>query len=211
MMEARGLHPLAVKICGITSTDDACAAVEAGADLLGFNFHPPSPRYVSMATAASIARRLPAYVGRVGVFVNSEADEVERAIDIVGLDVVQLHGDEPADFGAQFRVPSLRALRVDSLEELPAAAQAHPSGWLLVDTADPMLYGGTGRALPLSSLPSALAARVFVAGGLTPETVTDVVRCVRPLGVDVCSGVESGPGRKDRLRLERFVSHAKAA
>ena len=205
------LHPLTVKICGITSAEDASAAIEVGADLLGFNFYPPSPRYVSVATAASIARRLPAHVGRVGVFVNSDAVEVERTIDIVGLDLVQFHGDEPVDFGAGFRVPSIRALRVDSLAELPAAAQDYPSGWLLVDTADPALYGGTGRALPVSSVPSELAARVFVAGGLTPETVTDVVRCVRPLGVDVCSGVESGPGRKDRLRLERFVNHAKAA
>ncbi len=211
MIGAHELHSPIVKICGITSGEDAHAAVEVGADLLGFNFYPASPRYVSVATAASIAHRLPAHVGRVGVFVNAEAVEVERAIDIVGLDVVQLHGDEPADFGAHFRVPTLRALRVDSLAELPSAARDHPSGWLLVDTADPALYGGTGRALPLSSLPRALAARVFVAGGLTPETVTEVVRCVRPLGVDVCSGVESGPGRKDRLRLERFVSHAKAA
>lgn len=211
MMDERGQRSLVVKICGITSADDATVAVAAGADLLGFNFHPPSPRYVSVATAASIARRLPAHVLRVGVFVNPDETEVERAIDTMGLDVVQLHGDEPADFGARFRVPSLKALRVASLADLPVAARNYPSGWLLVDTADPTLFGGTGRALPLSSLPSELAARVFVAGGLTPETVADVVRCVRPLGVDVCSGVESGPGRKDRLRVERFVSHAKAA
>ena len=205
------MPPLIVKICGITSGEDATAAVAAGADLLGFNFHPPSPRYVSVPTAAAIARALPRHVARAGVFVNMDEADVERVVDVVGLDVVQLHGDEPAEFGARLRVPTLRVLRVASLADVPEAARAHPSGWLLVDTADPALYGGTGRALALAALPSELARRVFVAGGLTTETVTDVVRCVRPLGVDVCSGVESGPGRKDRLRLQRFVSHAKAA
>jgi len=202
---------LRVKICGITSIEDALAAAAAGADLVGFNFHPPSPRWVSPATAAAIAALLPRGVLRVGVFVDPAPAEVERAIDCVGLDLVQLHGDEAPAFCARFRVPAIKVLRVASLGALAAAARAYPEGWLLADTADPVLHGGTGRALAPEPVAPALAARLFVAGGLRPETVGDVVRRMRPLGVDVCSGVESGPGRKDRQRLGRFVSHAKTA
>jgi phosphoribosylanthranilate isomerase len=205
------LQPLAVKVCGITNAEDAAVAAASGADLLGFNFYPPSPRFVSPPTAAAIARGLPRRILRVGVFVNPEVNDVERIINTVGLDLIQLHGDEAPELCARFRVPAIKALRVNGLGDLAAAAARYPHGWLLADTADPVLYGGTGRALPLASLAPELAARVFVAGGLVPESVIDVVRRVRPLGVDVCSGVESGPGRKDRPRLQRFVSHAKAA
>jgi phosphoribosylanthranilate isomerase len=105
----------------------------------------------------------------------------------------------------------MKALRVASLSDLAAAATPYPDGWLLVDTADPHRHGGTGRALPIEPIPRDLARRVFVAGGLNPETVTDVVRRLRPLGVDVCSGVERAPGIKDHALLKDFVTHAKTA
>jgi phosphoribosylanthranilate isomerase len=202
---------LCVKVCGVTSLEDAEAAAAAGADLVGFNFYPSSPRCVPAATAAAIARRLPPHVVRVGVFVDPEPADVERLIDVVGLDLAQFHGDESASFCAAFPVPAIKALRVGSFAELHEAARAYPDGWLLVDSADPVLHGGTGRALPLVPVAPELAARLFVAGGLRPETVTDVVRLLRPLGVDVCSGVETSPGRKDHGRLRKFVSHAKTA
>jgi phosphoribosylanthranilate isomerase len=200
-----------VKVCGITCAEDAAVAVEAGADLLGFNFYAPSPRYVTPEAAAPLVRSLPRHVRAVGILVNPSPEEVRTVISVAGIALLQFHGDEPAAFCGGFAVPAMKALRVASLADLEAAAAAYPDGWLLADTADPLLYGGTGRALPIEPIARGLAGRLFLAGGLLPETVTDVVRRVRPLGVDVCSGVESCPGRKDHARLRTFIRHAKAA
>jgi phosphoribosylanthranilate isomerase len=200
-----------VKVCGITRAEDAAAAVEAGADLLGFNFCSASPRYISPAEAAPIVRMLPRQVLAVGVFVDPDADAVRRAIETAGIGLLQLHGDEPPEFCHAFGVPAMKALRVARLADLDRAAAVYADGWLLADTAHPLLYGGTGRALAPEPVSPALARRLFVAGGLLPETVADVVRRVRPLGVDVCSGVELSPGTKDAARLRSFVSNAKAA
>jgi phosphoribosylanthranilate isomerase len=202
-------RPLCVKICGITRTEDAAAAVEAGADLLGFNFYPPSPRYLRPIDAAPIIRMLPRQVLAVGVFVDPAADDVRRAIETAGLGLLQFHGGESAVFCQGFGVPAMKALRVARLADLADAAAGHPEGWLLVDRADPLRPGGSGRALALEAVQPALARRLFLAGGLTPETVAEAVRHVRPLGVDVCSGVEVAPGVKDRARLRSFVANAK--
>jgi phosphoribosylanthranilate isomerase len=204
-------RPLCVKVCGITRPEDALAAVEAGVDLVGFNFYPASPRYLVPATAATIARLLPRQVLAVGIFVNPDATEVRRAIETVGLGLLQFHGDESPEFCGGFDVPAMKALRVHSFAELETQAARYADGWLLADTADATRYGGTGRALPVEPVPRALARRLFVAGGLGPESVTDVVRRLRPLGVDVCSGIEVAPGVKDHARLRRFVHNAKAA
>jgi phosphoribosylanthranilate isomerase len=204
-------RPLCVKICGITRAADAAAAIEAGADLLGFNFYPASPRYITPERAAPIVRMLPRQVLAVGIFVNAEPGVVRRTIDATGIALLQLHGDEPPEFCRAFAVPAIKALRVARLADLDGAARPYSDEWLLADTADPLYFGGTGRSLPPEPVPSALARRLFVAGGLSPECVAEVVRRLRPLGVDVCSGVESSPGVKDRARLLRFVSNAKAA
>jgi phosphoribosylanthranilate isomerase len=204
-------RPLCVKVCGITCAADAVAAIEAGADLLGFNFYPRSPRYLPPDAAAPIVALLPRRVLAVGIFVDADPAEVENAIARAKLGLLQFHGDEPAEYCGRFRVPAMKALRVASLAELEAAAAPYPDGWLLADSADPHRYGGTGRALPIEPIPRDLARRVFVAGGLTPDTVTDVVRRLRPLGVDVCSGVERAPGIKDHALLKDFVTHAKTA
>lgn len=204
-------RPLCVKVCGITCAEDAAAAVEAGADLLGFNFCTASPRYLAPAEAAPIVAQLPRHVLAVGIFVDAEADEVRRVVETAGVALAQFHGDEGPEFCRAFAVPAIKALRVRTLGELAARATAYLDGWVLVDTADPRHHGGTGRALPLDAVPAAVARRLFVAGGLLPETVAEVVRTLRPLGVDVCSGVESRPGRKDHDRLRSFVRHAKAA
>ena len=204
-------RPLCVKVCGITRAADAVAAIEAGADLLGFNFYPKSPRYVAPEDAAPIVALLPRQVLAVGIFVDADADAVRHAIATAKLGLVQLHGHESADFCRGFGVPGMKALRVASLVDLEDAAVPYPDGWLLADTADPTRYGGTGRALPIEPVPRDLARRLFIAGGLTPDSVTDVVRRIRPLGVDVCSGVERAPGIKDHALLRDFVTHAKTA
>jgi phosphoribosylanthranilate isomerase len=204
-------RPLCVKVCGITRAEDAIAAVEAGADLLGFNFYAKSPRYITPEAAAPIVELLPRQVLAVGIFVDAERAAVEHAIATARLGLVQFHGHEDGGYCRSFAVPAMKALRVASFADLERAAAAYPDGWVLADTADPRRYGGTGRALPIEPVDRALARRLFVAGGLAPHTVTDLVRRVRPLGVDVCSGVECAPGVKDHMLLRDFVTHAKTA
>lgn len=210
-MSAAATRPLCVKICGVVRAVDAAAAVEAGADLVGFNFYRRSPRYIEPERAAALARMLPRHVLAVGVFVDPEPDEVRRAVETTGLGLLQFHGDEPPEYCHTFGIPVMKALRVARLSELDDQAARYPGDWVLADTADPLLAGGTGRALPLEAVPRALARRLFLAGGLTPDTVAAAVRMLRPLGVDVCSGVERQPGEKDPERLRSFVSNAKAA
>jgi phosphoribosylanthranilate isomerase len=205
------LRPLCVKVCGITNADDAAAAIDAGADMLGFNFYAASPRCIAPDVAAAIIERLPRHVLAVGIFVDADADTIRAAITTARLGLLQLHGDESPGFCRAFSVPAMKALRLRSLAELADAAAPYADGWLLVDTADPTRHGGTGRALPVEPVPRELARRLFVAGGLSADSVTDVVRRLRPLGVDVCSGVERAPGRKDHALLKRFVANAKTA
>jgi phosphoribosylanthranilate isomerase len=205
------VRPLCVKICGLTRSEDVEAAIDAGADLLGFNFYPASPRCVSAAHARPMIRLLPRHILAVGIFVDPTPDDVRRAID-AGVRLLQFHGDESAQFCGGFEVPAMKALRVRRLAELAIAARAYPDEWwLLADATDARSYGGTGRVLAPEPIDASLARRLFLAGGLTADSVADAVRTLRPLGVDVCSGVEEGPGRKDRARLRAFVSHAKAA
>jgi phosphoribosylanthranilate isomerase len=208
----RRARPLCVKICGLTRPADVEAAVAAGADLLGFNFHPGSKRYVTPERAAPMIRTLPRHVLAVGIFVDPSADQVRRAIDVAGVHLLQFHGDEPAAFCGGFGVPAMKALRVRRLAEVETAALAYPSEWwLLADSYDPRQHGGTGRALTPEAIDAGVARRLFLAGGLTPDTVADAVRVLRPLGVDVCSAIEASPGCKDRTRLCDFVTHAKTA
>lgn len=202
---------LCVKVCGITRAADAVAAIEAGADLLGFNFYSRSPRYITPEAAAPIVALLPRQVLAVGIFVDADAAVVQAAVTTAKLGLLQFHGNETAEYCRGFGVPAMKALRIASFADLERAAAPYPDGWLLADTADPTRYGGTGRALPIEPVLPDLARRLFVAGGLAPGSVTDVVRRLRPLGVDVCSGVERVPGIKDHALLRDFVTHAKTA
>ena len=208
---------LLVKICGIRTPEDAQHAVSVGADALGFVFWHMSPRRVEAEQAAAIAASLPESVLRVGVFVDAPRDEMQRIADLVGLDVLQLHGEEPLDALADLPRPALKAVRVGprfAPEE--ALRYADRVAGVVVDTRLPgetQLPGGTGVAFDWS-LVRGLAGRVpflMLAGGLTPENVASAVRAVRPHAVDVSSGVERMPGRKDPARVVAFVAAARAA
>jgi len=201
-----------VKICGITNLPDAQVAVEAGTDALGFNFYEKSPRFIPINTAAEISRALPPFTLRVGVFVNPVEELVRRAISECGLGLLQFHGDEPPEFCTQFGLMSMKAFRIrdaGSLKELP---NYRTDAWLL-DAYVSDTFGGTGETFNWSLATEAqkLGKPVFLAGGLTPENVAEAIRQVKPFGVDVSSGVESSPGKKDHAKVRAFIKAAKQA
>ena len=200
-----------VKICGITNLADAQAAVAAGADALGFNFYEKSPRFIPTNVAAEISRALPPFTLRVGVFVNPAEELVRGAMGECGLGLLQFHGDEPPEFCAQFGLMSMKAFRIrdaGSLKELP---KYQTDAWLL-DAYASVALGGTGEKFNwgLAVEVQKLGKPVFLAGGLTPENVAEAIRQVQPFGVDVSSGVESAPGKKDHARVRAFIQAAKS-
>lgn len=199
-----------VKICGITSVADALGAVEAGADALGFMFHPSSPRAVTAAQAAAIIRELPPFVSRVGVFVNARAPLLRETARTAGLDTLQLHGEETPAECTGLGCPVIKAFRVRDAESLTGLLAYRTAAWLL-DSYVPGVRGGTGARFnwELAVQVVRLGRPVILAGGLTPENVAQAVAKVRPYGVDVSSGVESSPGRKDLTRMRDFVAAAK--
>jgi phosphoribosylanthranilate isomerase len=207
---------LLVKICGIRTLEDARFAVDKGADALGFVFWHMSPRRIEAEEAAAIAAELPASVLRVGVFVDAPRDVLSRTAEQVGLDVLQLHGEEPPEALAGLPRPALKAVRVGKgFSTAEALRYADHARGIVVDTRLPgetQLPGGTG--VPFDwSLVKDLAGRVsllMLAGGLTPDNVKGAVRAVRPHAVDVSSGVERVPGRKDPARVQAFIEAARA-
>jgi phosphoribosylanthranilate isomerase len=203
---------ISVKICGITNVADALAAAEAGADMIGLMFYEPSPRWVTLETAGEISRTVPPQVLKVGVFVNPTPAFVNRAIAGCGLGLLQFHGDETSDFCTQFGLLSLKALRMRDAESLKMLDQFKTSAFLL-DAYSPDAPGGTGGTFNWNL---ALAAQkfgkpIFLAGGLTPENVGAAVKKVRPFAVDVSSGVESAPGRKDPEKMRAFIKAVRNA
>jgi phosphoribosylanthranilate isomerase len=198
-----------VKICGLTNLEDAAAALAAGADALGFVLWPQSKRAVEPGRLAEIVRALPPFAFTVGVFVNEEADRMMAIRASAGLSALQLHGDEDPAILARLAAPVLKAFRA-----APAAgdlARWSVAGFI-ADGAPQGAYGGAGQAAP-SELVASLqkTGRLVLAGGLTPDTVGDRVRAVRPYAVDVTSGVEAAPGRKDRDAVQRFIAAVHAA
>ena len=186
-----------VKICGITTVSDCLLATEMGADSIGIVFWPSSPRFVEPARAQAIVKSLPPGVTAVGVFVNQTADAAAIAQDI-GLSAVQLHGDERAEEYATFPVPVIKALGVKGPETLEAAAAIPAHATLLLDAHDPIRRGGTGKVIDWSIAAAVARTRpVILSGGLTGANVADAIRAVRPIGIDVSSGVECQPGCKD--------------
>ena len=200
-----------VKICGITNSDDARHAADCGADALGFVFYAGSPRCVTPEQVREIVAGLPPFVTRVGLFVNENPGRIRAIVGACGLDVVQLHGDEPPEACVLPPCRVIKGVRPRREADLAAMA-AYPVAALLVDAAVPGEFGGTGQRADWE-LAAQLAARqrVILAGGLTPANVAAAVRQVRPYGVDVASGVESAAGRKDPDRVAQFIRMAKEA
>ncbi|MEK7707128.1 MAG: phosphoribosylanthranilate isomerase [Verrucomicrobiota bacterium] len=201
-----------VKICGITNLADAQAAAAAGADMLGFVFCEASPRCMTVEQVADVARQLPPSIVKVGVLVNPTKELVIRAIAGCGLNLLQFHGDEPPEFCTQFGVMSLKAFRVRDAESLKALPNYQTDAWLL-DAFSPNARGGTGEKFNWDLAIEAMkfGRPIFLAGGLTPENVADAVRRVRPFAVDVSSGVESAPGKKDHAKVRAFIQAARSA
>ena len=193
-----------LKVCGITNYEDAVAALDAGAEFLGFNFYAPSPRYIAPQKAREIISKLPANVMNVGVFVNEPTpQDVIEKLTMSGAEVAQLHGDEDETYcrsvGAARVIKALRIGRqfdVESLAHYPATA-------FLIDAYDKNLYGGTGKTSNWEvAREIAKTVGVFLAGGLSPENIGEAIRTVQPYAVDVNSGVEKYPGLKDKLKLQ---------
>jgi len=203
---------LFVKICGITNAEDVRVAVEAGADAIGFIFVPNTPRYIEVADAQQIAAGIPERVKKVGVFVNDSVEAVNRAVREVPLDLVQLHGDETASFARLVEAPIIKAIRVRGAIDVEGFRAYKASAYLL-DTYVEDAHGGTGKAFDWAlALPVVNAGlRVLLSGGLGPENVAEAVRRVRPFGVDVSSGVEASPGRKDSEKVRAFIENARGA
>jgi phosphoribosylanthranilate isomerase len=203
--------PVKVKICGITNLPDGMAAADAGADALGFVFYDQSPRTIPVEAAAALIRQLPPFVMKVGVFVNAPEDLVVRAIRECGLNLLQFHGDETPEYCLQFGLMSMKAFRIRDAASLQALLGYHTDAWLL-DAYSPDRPGGTGETFnwDLALEAQGWGRPIFLAGGLTPENIAEAVRRARPYAVDVSSGVEAAPGRKDRAKLSAFIQAAKS-
>jgi len=203
-----------VKICGITNAADAEAAAEAGADLIGLNFYPKSPRFLLEGPASRVRAAVPKGVEAVGIFVDMPAQEVLRVCRSLHLDAAQLHGDESPETVAVVarEMPVFKAFRVNSdfaPETLDEYAQASA---FLLDASQAGQYGGTGHTIDWALARRAAAShRIILAGGLKPENVAAAIRIVRPYAVDVASGVESKPGKKDHARVHHFVEEVRRA
>jgi phosphoribosylanthranilate isomerase len=224
-----------VKICGITNVDDAKAAADAGADALGLNFYPKSPRFIDFNAATRIIAAIPTNVVKVGLFVNESAGAVAAAFDALGLDLIQLHGDEPPDYLAQLGDrPVMKAFRLTAAGLPPIETFLRKTGFqpvspgspddirpvgnlsdVLIDSHVEGTYGGTGTQPDWTTCAQFAATQanppLVLAGGLTPDNVAEAIRRVRPAAVDTASGVELSPGRKDFCRMAAFIENARQA
>jgi len=215
-MSLRSAHPpLRTKICGLTTPEDAAIAIQAGADALGFNFYPPSKRYLSLDTAQPWIEALAGRVDRVAVVVNATPEELAAIRDSGAFEFIQFHGDETPEFCAEHGGKQwIRAIRVKDAASLEYAVR-YETPFLLFDGYSPTSYGGTGARLNWDIIRDFVLAHrdrlVLLAGGLTPHNVRDAVRIVRPHGVDVASGVELEPARKNEYLVREFIQIARSA
>ncbi len=203
-----------VKICGITNLEDALAAVEAGADALGFNFYRRSPRYIAPEDARRIIAELPATMMSVGVFVNeSEPEQVARIMDAARLTAAQLHGDESPEYCSALRGRYLiKALRAD-VDFEPQVVKDYETDAILLDAYAKDARGGTGRVVDwdVARRVRELVPQLFLAGGLSPENIAEAIAAVEPYAVDACSHLESAPGKKDNERVRAFIAASRRA
>jgi phosphoribosylanthranilate isomerase len=195
-----------IKICGLTTEEDAAHAAMAGATALGVIFAPASPRLVTADQARAIVGAVPVHVPVVGVFVNATLEEIVGIVAHTGIRQVQLHGDEPESYAAALKMPLLRATGVD------VPVEAWPTATLLLDAVSSAARGGTGQRVDWNQAAAiARQRKTVLAGGLTPDNVAEAIAAVHPFGVDVSSGVEASPGKKDRDKVERFLENARRA
>jgi len=201
-----------IKICGITNLDDAMAAVDFGADALGFVFFKGSPRFISHKDAAAVIKSLPSFITTIGVFVDEKPKEIEKITDTTGIDVIQLHGSEPPEMCNLSR-RIIKAIRVKSLESLdPLIYYRDIVSVFLLDTFTPNVFGGTGQIFNWDiAVEAKQFGRIILSGGLTPDNISNAVMRVKPYGVDVSSGVESEKGKKDHKKMKLFIERAKGA
>jgi phosphoribosylanthranilate isomerase len=196
-----------VKICGVTNYQDASAAVDMGADLLGFNFYPESPRFVSPEKATKIINRLPGFIDIAGVFVNASFEQIQKTINQCQLNWVQLHGDESPQFCQSFlslNVRTMKALRVKDQTDIERADDFFTDA-ILLDAFNPEKYGGTGIAFDWNII-GHIGKRVFLAGGINPDNAADAVE-LGVYGIDVCSGIEAEPGKKDHKKMKELFEN----
>lgn len=197
-----------VKICGITNVYDALHAIDAGADAIGFIFA-PSKRRINVETAQLIGREAPPFVKTVGVFVNESLLEIQKIQDAAKIDLIQLSGDESEDFAAFFGPEAIKTIHVSAKK--PPIPSVYPYNTILLDTAQGSQKGGTGKAFDWSlAIHMAKTRRIILAGGLNPENVVQAINIVKPYAVDVSSGVEKEPGRKDNVKVRTFIRRAKS-
>lgn len=191
-----------VKICGITNLEDAMLACELGADALGFIFYEKSPRHILLEKAKTIMKSLPPFVTKIGVFVNMELKELNRVCKNLQIDLVQLHGDETPDYCGQVNVPCLKVFRVKNNFDV-AILQDYQTRGFLLDTFQTNNYGGTGETFDWNIAKKAKKyGNIVLSGGLNPGNILEALNFVNPYAVDVCSGVEAFPGKKDPVKLK---------
>jgi len=195
-----------IKICGITRLEDASAAVAAGVDALGFVFYDKSPRAVTVEQVYDIINALPPFITTVGLFVDAPMREVTKTLCHIPLNLLQFHGDEDAAYCEQFGMPYIKAIRVKKGEDVNAhiASYASAAG-ILLDTFNEEVRGGTGETFDWSLIPASTTKPIILAGGLTPENVSDAIKQVKPYAVDVSGGVEKEKGVKDAAKINAFV------
>lgn len=199
-----------VKICGITNLDDAMAAADFGADALGFVFFKKSPRYISPANAKKIIKKLPPFISTVGVFVNEDKNTIKKTVSQTGIDIIQLHGEEPPG-ACNLSKPVIKAIRVKSLENLDLVSKYRDKvSAFLLDTYTPDVFGGTGQIFNWDiAVEAKQFGRIILAGGLTPANTEKAIRWIHPYAVDVSSGVEAEKGKKDHRKMKLFTERAK--
>ena len=196
-----------VKICGITNMDDALSAVDAGCDALGFVFYSKSPRAVTAEQATEIISKLPAFVTSVALFVNESAEGVNRVIAKTGVDLLQFHGDESADYCSAFSRPYIKALRMKPELDLTSQFETYASSQgILLDAYTPGIPGGTGEMFDWSRIPAELATKIILAGGLSADNVAKAIAQVSPYAIDVSGGVEASKGIKDSNKMTDFMN-----
>lgn len=194
-----------IKMCGMTREEDLLYAASLGVDAIGLVFYPPSPRAISIETGAMLSRKCPVLTDRVALFVNPEVELVHQVIDEVGIDLIQFHGDETPEFCHQFGLPYIKAIRAESKETVESAVALHKDAdALMLDAFVKGVPGGTGQMFDWSMIPDGIAHKLFLAGGLNPETVKEAITGIRPFVVDVSGGIEASKGIKSAEKMQAF-------